>query len=82
MDKCGICGKLAVERCAQCGMPLCKDHIEHGIQFRTNEPSINCPNCKKNIAKLTHKLSVPFFAIFIIIVIVTLVVLNSVFSFL
>ena len=82
MDKCGICGKLAIERCAQCGMPPCKDHIEHGIKFKKNETSKNCPNCKKNIAKLTHKLSVPFFAIFIIIVIVTLVVLNSVFSFL
>jgi len=82
MDKCGVCGKPAVESCSRCGMPICKDHIEHGIQFRTNEPSINCPNCKKNIGKLTHKLSIPLIVIFIIIIIITLVVLNSVFSFL
>ena len=82
MDKCNFCDKPAVEYCAQCGMPLCKDHIQHGIQFRTNEPSINCPNCQKNISRLTHKLSITLLAVFVVIIIITLAVLNAVFSFL
>ena len=82
MDKCGMCEKPAVESCYQCGIPLCKDHIEHGIQFRTNEPVINCPNCKSKISRLSRKLSLILSAIFIVITIVVLIYLNSIFSFL
>jgi uncharacterized membrane protein YvbJ len=82
MSKCEICGKPAIGNCSQCGMSLCKEHIQHGIQFRTNQPVINCPNCKKNIGKLSQKLIILFTLIFIIIIITTIFVLNSIFSFL
>jgi uncharacterized membrane protein YvbJ len=81
MNKCAICGKPATANCSQCGMPLCKNHVEHGIQFRTSDPTINCPNCKKKIAKLSKSLIIVLGAVFIVITIGVILYLNSVFSF-
>ena len=69
-SKCEICGKNAIGNCAQCGMALCEHHIEHGIQFRSNSPSINCPSCKENISGLNKKLLIGLGTGFVIILIV------------
>ena len=45
-SKCDICGKPSTANCSKCGIPLCNDHIEHGVSLRTNAPTIDCPNCK------------------------------------
>ncbi|TFG08797.1 MAG: hypothetical protein EU539_01215 [Promethearchaeota archaeon] len=82
MPQCGICGKIATQKCSQCGMPLCNDHIKHGIQFRTNNPVINCPNCEKNIGRLAKRLAIILLIAFIIITISVIFYLNSIFAFL
>ncbi len=82
MDRCAICEKSATEHCTQCGMALCDNHITHGLQFRTNDPVINCPNCKKKAGKKSNKLMILMSVVFVIIIISTILVMNSVFSFL
>ncbi len=83
MVLCEICQKKpAVENCSQCGMPLCKDHIEHGIQFRTNEPVISCPNCKKKSISVSKNKTIIFGILILVIIIVVLWYLNSIFGFL
>lgn len=81
MEKCELCGKPATGHCAQCGKALCQEHIEHGIQFRSNTPSINCPSCHENISKLNLKLVIGFGIGFIIIAIIFILYLNSIFEF-
>jgi len=51
-----MCDKPATTQCEQCGMPLCEEHMTHGIQFRTNNPTIHCPNCESNITRLTKRI--------------------------
>jgi len=75
MVKCEICGKEATANCAQCGMPLCDIHIGHGIQFRSNSPVVNCPNCQSNIKKLSKKTTSVLSIGFIILAIIIMVLL-------
>jgi predicted nucleic acid-binding Zn ribbon protein len=80
-QKCEICGKPAVAKCAQCGMALCEDHKRHGVQFRTNDPSINCPNCQSNIKRLNNRLVIILGIGLVIISLVLFLYFNSIFQF-
>ncbi len=50
-SKCDICGKPSVANCSKCGIPLCSEHIEHGVSLRTNAPTIDCPNCRVSMSR-------------------------------
>jgi uncharacterized membrane protein YvbJ len=80
-EKCNICEKPAVAKCAQCGMPLCEEHKKHGIHYRTNDPSVNCPSCKDNISRLNKKLVIYLGLALIVIFIALFFYFNSIFHF-
>jgi len=82
MVECVVCGKEAIGPCAQCGKSLCDDHAEHGINRRTNAPSLSCKGCHTYIKKKTGKLSLILGISFIIVMVIVVLYFNSFFGFL
>jgi len=78
---CDICGKAAVANCSKCGKPLCQIHIKHGVSFRTNAPTIDCPSCVTKMGKKLHVTSIIMTIVFIIIAIFIILYFNSIFGF-
>ena len=80
-SKCDICGKLSVANCSKCGIPLCNDHIEHGISIRTNAPTIDCPNCRVKMNRKVKKKSYILAIVFVVVAIIVILYFNSIFGF-
>ena len=80
-SKCNMCGKPAVANCSKCGIPLCSDHIEHGISLRTNAPTIDCPNCKVKMSRKVKKKSYVLAIVFMVFTVIIILYFNSIFGF-
>jgi len=80
-SKCDICGKPSIANCSKCGVPLCSEHIEHGVSLRTNAPTIDCPNCRVRMNRKVKKKSYALTIVFIILVVVIILFFNSIFGF-
>jgi len=80
-SNCDICGKPSVANCSKCGIPLCTEHIEHGVSLRTNAPTIDCPNCKMSMSRKVKKRSYILIIFFVIIAILIILYFNSIFGF-
>ena len=78
---CEICGKPAVANCSKCGIPLCSEHIEHGISLRTNAPTIDCPSCQVKMIKKVKKKSYVLAIFFVAIAVIIILYFNSIFGF-
>lgn len=81
MTECGICGKTAIDKCARCGMLLCSDHIKYGVNLRTNAPTINCSNCKKEHSKKLKLYLIISTIIFSVAVVIIILYINSILNF-
>ena len=80
-SKCDICGKPSVANCSKCGIPLCNEHIEHGVSLRTNAPTIDCPNCRVSMSRKVKKKSYVLAIVFVVIAIIVILYFNSIFGF-
>ena len=80
-SKCDICGKPAVTTCSKCGIPLCSEHIEHGISLRTNAPTIDCPSCQVKMSRKVKKKSYVLAIVFVAIAVIVILYFNSIFGF-
>ena len=80
-SKCDICGKPAAANCSKCGIPLCNEHIEHGISLRTNAPTIDCPSCQVKMSRKVKKKSYVLVVGFVVITIIIILYFNSIFGF-
>ncbi len=80
-SKCDMCGKPAVANCSKCGIPLCNEHIEHGISLRTNAPTIDCPNCQVKMSRKVKKRSYVLAMVFVAMAVIVILYFNSIFGF-
>ena len=80
-SKCDICGKPVAANCSKCGIPLCNEHIEHGISLRTNAPTIDCPSCQVKMSRKVKKKSYVLVVGFVVITIIIILYFNSIFGF-
>ena len=80
-SKCDICGKPAAANCSKCGIPLCNEHIEHGISLRTNAPTIDCPSCQVKMIRKVKKKSYVLAIVFVAITVIVILYFNSIFGF-
>lgn len=80
-SKCDICGKPAVANCSKCGIPLCSEHIEHGISLRTNAPTIDCPSCQVKMSRKVKNKSYVLAIVFIATTVIVILYFNSIFGF-
>ncbi len=80
-SKCSICRKPSVANCSKCGIPLCNEHIEHGISLRTNAPTIDCPNCQVKMSRKVKKRSYVLAMFFVAMAVIVILYFNSIFGF-
>ena len=80
-SKCDICGKQSIANCSKCGIPLCGEHIRHGVSLRTNAPTIDCPNCQVRMKRKVKKRSYALIIFFAIISVVIILYFNTIFGF-